>query len=118
VDRYPRPSTPSPRSFVRSEARLTSLVRIRLAGLLHDVGKIGVPDSILQKPASLTHGEYEQMKGHSVLGAEIVEAADMPVEADWIRHHHERIDGTGYPDGQAGNEIPLESRIIHGRRRV
>ncbi len=89
------------------------LVRIRLAGLLHDVGKIGVPDSILQKPAPLTHDEYEQMKGHSVLGAAIVEAADMPVEAHWVRHHHERIDGTGYPDGRAGDEIPLESRIIH-----
>ena len=89
------------------------LVRIRLAGLLHDVGKIGVPDSILQKPAPLTHDEYEQMKGHSVLGAAIVEAADMPLEAHWVRHHHERIDGTGYPDGRAGDETPLESRIIH-----
>jgi diguanylate cyclase (GGDEF)-like protein/putative nucleotidyltransferase with HDIG domain len=89
------------------------LVRIRLAGLLHDVGKIGVPDSILQKPAPLTHDEYEQMKGHSVLGAAIIEAADMPIEARWVRHHHERIDGTGYPDGLADGEIPLESRIIH-----
>ncbi len=89
------------------------LVRIRLAGLLHDVGKIGVPDSILQKPAPLTHAEYEQMKGHSVLGAAIVEAAEMPVEARWVRHHHERIDGAGYPDGRAGDDIPLESRIIH-----
>jgi diguanylate cyclase (GGDEF)-like protein/putative nucleotidyltransferase with HDIG domain len=89
------------------------LVRIRLAGLLHDVGKIGVPDSILQKPSGLTHDEYEQMKGHSALGAAIVEAADMPIEADWVRHHHERIDGTGYPDGRSGAEIPLESRIIH-----
>ena len=89
------------------------LVRIRLAGLLHDVGKIGVPDSILQKPAPLTHDEYEQMKGHSVLGAAIVEAADRSVEARWVRHHHERIDGTGYPDRLAGDEIPLESRIIH-----
>ena len=89
------------------------LVRIRLAGLRHDVGKIGVPDSILQKPAPLTHDEYEQMKGHSVLGAAIVEAAEMPLEAHWVRHHHERIDGTGYPDGRAGDETPLESRIIH-----
>jgi diguanylate cyclase (GGDEF)-like protein/putative nucleotidyltransferase with HDIG domain len=89
------------------------LVRIRLAGLLHDVGKIGIPDSILQKPARLTHDEYEQMKEHSVLGAAIVEAADMPVEARWVRHHHERIDGAGYPDGRPGDEIPLESRIIH-----
>jgi diguanylate cyclase (GGDEF)-like protein/putative nucleotidyltransferase with HDIG domain len=88
------------------------LVRVRLAGLLHDVGKIGVPDSILQKPDPLTDDEYEQMKAHSVLGAAIVEAADMSIEAHWVRHHHERIDGTGYPDGLAGSEIPLESRII------
>jgi diguanylate cyclase (GGDEF)-like protein/putative nucleotidyltransferase with HDIG domain len=88
------------------------LPRLRLAGLLHDVGKIGVPDSILQKPAALTEDEYEQMKSHAELGAEILEAADMHLEARWIRHHHERIDGHGYPDGLAGCEIPLESRII------
>jgi diguanylate cyclase (GGDEF)-like protein/putative nucleotidyltransferase with HDIG domain len=89
------------------------LVRIRLAGLLHDVGKIGIPDSILQKPAALTHDEYEVMKGHSELGAAIVEAAGMPIEAHWVRHHHERVDGTGYPDGLGEGEIPLESGIIH-----
>jgi diguanylate cyclase (GGDEF)-like protein/putative nucleotidyltransferase with HDIG domain len=88
------------------------LVRVRLAGLLHDVGKIGVPDSILQKPDPLTDEEYEQMKSHSVLGAAIIEAADMSIEAHWVRHHHERIDGTGYPDGLGGSDIPLESRII------
>jgi diguanylate cyclase (GGDEF)-like protein/putative nucleotidyltransferase with HDIG domain len=88
------------------------LPRLRLAGLLHDVGKIGIPDSILQKPGPLTDPEYEQMKTHSVLGAGILEAADMRVEADWVRHHHERIDGSGYPDGLAGEDIPLESRII------
>ncbi len=89
------------------------LSRIQLAGLLHDVGKIGVPDSILQKPASLTTEEYEQMKAHSVLGEAIIKAAEMPTEAHWVRHHHERLDGAGYPDGLAGTEIPLESRIIH-----
>ena len=52
------------------------------------------------------------MKRHSLLGGDIVEAADMPEEARWVRHHHERYDGTGYPDGLAGDEIPLESRII------
>jgi diguanylate cyclase (GGDEF)-like protein/putative nucleotidyltransferase with HDIG domain len=88
------------------------LARLRLAGLLHDVGKIGIPDSILQKPGPLSDEQYEQMKTHSVLGAGILEAADMPIEADWIRHHHERVDGAGYPDGLAGEEIPLESRII------
>jgi diguanylate cyclase (GGDEF)-like protein len=89
------------------------LSRLRLAGLLHDVGKIGIPDAILRKPAALTAAEYEEMKTHSVLGESIVLAAEMPERARWVRHHHERIDGTGYPDGLAGGEIPLESRIIH-----
>jgi diguanylate cyclase (GGDEF)-like protein len=87
--------------------------RIRLAGLLHDVGKIGIPDAILKKPAQLTPKEYEQMKTHSLLGFDIVQAADMPIEALWVLHHHERVDGRGYPDGLAGQDIPLESRIIH-----
>ncbi len=86
--------------------------RMRLAGLLHDVGKIGIPDAILTKPAALTDGEYEQMKRHSILGAEIVAAAGLATEARWIRHHHERYDGSGYPDGLAGRAIPLQSRII------
>ena len=88
------------------------LARMRLAGLLHDVGKIGVPDAILNKPSRLTDAEYEVMKRHSLLGFDIVQAADMPLEAAWVRHHHERFDGGGYPDGLAGEEIPLESRII------
>jgi len=89
------------------------LKRIRLAGLLHDVGKIGIPDSILKKPAKLTCDEFEEMKTHSVLGESIILAAEMPTEAHWVRHHHERIDGGGYPDVLAGEDIPLESRIIH-----
>jgi diguanylate cyclase (GGDEF)-like protein len=88
------------------------VARIRLAGLLHDVGKIGVPDAILNKPAALTDAEFEVMKRHSLLGGDIVEAAEMHDEARWVRHHHERFDGTGYPDALAGDEIPLESRII------
>jgi diguanylate cyclase (GGDEF)-like protein len=89
------------------------LKRMRLAGLLHDVGKIGIPDSILKKPARLDPDEFEEMKTHSLLGESIILAAEMPVEARWVRHHHERIDGRGYPDGLAGEEIPLESRILH-----
>jgi len=88
------------------------IARMRLAGLLHDVGKIGVPDAILTKPAKLTDAEYEVMKRHSVLGQEIVAAAGLPIEAEWVRHHHERYDGKGYPDGLAAEDIPLESRII------
>jgi diguanylate cyclase (GGDEF)-like protein len=88
------------------------VARIRLAGLLHDVGKIGVPDAILNKPAALTDAEFEQMKRHSLLGGDIVAAAEMHDEARWVRHHHERFDGTGYPAGLEREEIPLESRII------
>ncbi|MDA0169601.1 diguanylate cyclase [Solirubrobacter taibaiensis] len=88
------------------------LAKMRLAGLLHDVGKIGVPDAILNKPAALTDEEYEVMKQHAVLGFEIVESAGLPEQARWIRHHHERVDGGGYPDGLRGEEIPVESRII------
>jgi diguanylate cyclase (GGDEF)-like protein len=86
--------------------------RMRLAGLLHDVGKIGIPDAILTKPGALTDPEYEQMKRHSTLGEEIVAAAGLSTEARWVRHHHERYDGTGYPDGLAGEGIPFQSRII------
>jgi len=86
--------------------------KLRLAGLLHDVGKIGVPDSILQKPSPLTDSEYETMKTHSRLGHSIVSGAGLPEEAGWILHHHERPDGNGYPDGLKGDELPLESRII------
>ncbi|MHB8242281.1 MAG: bifunctional diguanylate cyclase/phosphohydrolase [Solirubrobacteraceae bacterium] len=87
--------------------------RVRIAGLLHDVGKIGIPDAILRKPGKLTSEEFEHMKTHAALGANIILAADMPERARWVRHHHERIDGSGYPDGLAGEEIPREARVIH-----
>ena len=86
--------------------------RLRLAGLLHDVGKIGITDTILQKPGPLTDDEFTIMKTHTRLGHAIVSAAERPIEAEWILHHHERVDGGGYPDGLAGAQIPLESRII------
>ena len=86
--------------------------QLRLAGLLHDVGKIGVPDTILQKPGPLPEGEYETMKSHSRLGHGIVSGAGLADEARWILHHHERLDGRGYPDGLSEEEIPLESKII------
>ncbi|MCW2923338.1 MAG: diguanylate cyclase domain/uncharacterized domain, partial [Thermoleophilia bacterium] len=85
---------------------------LRLAGLLHDVGKIGVPDAILQKPSGLTDEEFEQMQGHSTLGHSIVAAAGLHREAEWVRHHHERMDGRGYPDRIGASDIPLQSRII------
>jgi diguanylate cyclase (GGDEF)-like protein/putative nucleotidyltransferase with HDIG domain len=88
------------------------LAKLRIAGLLHDVGKIGTPDAILNKPAALTDSEYETIKEHPVLGEGIMRAADLDEEARWVRHHHERPDGAGYPDGLRGGEIPVESRII------
>ena len=86
---------------------------IHKAGLLHDIGKLGIPDSILLKPAPLSSQEYNTIKMHTTLGAEILEKSHslrdlVPV----IRHHHERFDGTGYPDGLHGSQIPLEARII------
>jgi diguanylate cyclase (GGDEF)-like protein len=86
--------------------------RLRLAGLLHDVGKIGIADAILQKPEPLSADEFEVMMTHTTLGFSIVQGAGLEEEATWILHHHERVDGMGYPDGLAGDKIPLESRII------
>jgi diguanylate cyclase (GGDEF)-like protein/putative nucleotidyltransferase with HDIG domain len=88
------------------------VARIRIAGLLHDVGKIGISDAILQKPAALTPEEAAIMRTHPDLGAHIVSAAELYEEAGWILHHHERLDGRGYPDALAGEDVPLESRII------
>jgi diguanylate cyclase (GGDEF)-like protein len=89
-----------------------ALHAIGSAGTLHDVGKIGIADAILLKPAALTTEEFEEMKRHSVLGADIVAGAGMSEIATWVRHLHERWDGRGYPDGLAGEDIPLESRIL------
>ena len=86
--------------------------KLRTAGLLHDVGKIGIPDAILQKPDPLTDDEFEVMKTHAALGQSIVTGADLSEEAFWIGHHHERPDGRGYPDGLSGDDVPLASRII------
>ncbi len=88
---------------------------IRLGGILHDIGKIGVPESILNKTSSLTPAEYEVMKTHAVLGEKILEPIKTRVIdriRTMVRNHHERIDGTGYPDGLKGEAIPLAARII------
>jgi diguanylate cyclase (GGDEF)-like protein len=90
----------------------THLERLRLAGLLHDVGKIGVADAILQKTAALLADEQTAMSDHVRIGHAILVAAELPTEAEWILHHHERYDGAGYPTGRAASDIPLESRII------
>lgn len=86
---------------------------IYMMGLLHDVGKIGVPDAIINKPAHLTEDEYAAIKNHPVMGARILKnIKDFPKLITGARWHHERYDGKGYPDGIAGEEIPLEARII------
>jgi diguanylate cyclase (GGDEF)-like protein len=88
------------------------LERLRLAGLLHDVGKIGVADAILQKTEALAEDERLAMAEHVKTGHAILVAAELPTEAGWIFQHHERFDGTGYPAGRCGEEIALEARII------
>ncbi|MCS7271155.1 MAG: HD domain-containing protein, partial [Gemmataceae bacterium] len=86
---------------------------IRLGSPLHDIGKIGIDDAILRKPGKLTPAEYELMKAHTVKGAEILSnIPEMAPIIPIVRHHHERWDGTGYPDRLAGTEIPYLARIV------
>jgi diguanylate cyclase (GGDEF)-like protein/putative nucleotidyltransferase with HDIG domain len=86
--------------------------RVRLAGILHDIGKIGVPDSILRKPGPLTDEETEQMRRHPEIGARILSSHELDDVREWILSHHERPDGTGYPRGLDEDEIPLEASIL------
>jgi putative two-component system response regulator len=87
--------------------------KIYYAGLMHDLGKIGIPDEIIHKDTGLSDEEYERIKEHPTIGANILknitEIPDIALGAHW---HHERIDGSGYPDGLKGNEIPEAARII------
>ncbi len=84
-----------------------------LAALLHDVGKIAIPDEILKKPSSLTEDEYDLMKTHTLVGEGMLAAEpSLRSAAPIVRSHHERLDGGGYPDGLSGRDIPLASRII------
>jgi putative nucleotidyltransferase with HDIG domain len=86
---------------------------VHLCGLVHDIGKIGLPAGLLEKPGALTLDERRQMEEHSTIGERILAQVDDYSEiARIVRHHHERMDGHGYPDGLVGAEIPLLSRII------
>jgi HD-GYP domain-containing protein (c-di-GMP phosphodiesterase class II) len=90
-----------------------SVERVQIAALLHDVGKIGIDDAVLRKPARLTDEEYAIIKRHPGLGASIMAPIRQLKDiVPGMRHHHEALDGTGYPDGLAGGEIPLMARII------
>ncbi len=84
----------------------------REAALVHDVGKIGVPDHVLRKAGALTDEEFALIATHAELGATIVADVLTPEQTGWVRHHHERTDGRGYPDGLAGDDIPEGARIM------
>lgn len=89
------------------------IMNLKYAAHLHDIGKIGIPDMLLNKPARLTPEEYSVIKEHTVIGAEILKNISLiPHVAEVARSHHEHYDGTGYPDGLAGEDIPLSARIV------
>ncbi len=89
------------------------LEALRASALLHDIGKLAVPEYIISKPGKLTPSEFEKMKIHTVVGAEIVEQIRLPYPATPIvRSHHERWDGKSYPDGLSGERIPVGARIL------
>ncbi len=101
-------------AMIAEELGLDTRLRtaIHEAGLVHDVGKIGVPDAVLLKPGDLSDEEFAIMRSHASLGAQIVSDVLSEDQTAWVRHHHERLDGRGYPDGLVGDEIPLGARII------
>lgn len=95
------------------QLREEELIELELAGKLHDIGKISIPDYILNKPGPLTDEEWVIMKEHTINGYQILRAADRYSNlAEYAMSHHERIDGTGYPNGLKGKAIPLYARII------
>ena len=86
---------------------------VQTAALLHDIGKLAIPDRLLHKPGPLTREEYEQVKLHAVIGGEMLEGVDFPGPlALLVRHHHENWDGKGYPDGLSGEHIPFGARLL------
>jgi len=89
------------------------LEEIETAGLLHDIGKIAIPEKILLKPGKLTDEEFEIIKSHPELGEKLVKSVEkLGLISNWLKHHHERYDGKGYPDGLVGEDIPISARII------
>jgi diguanylate cyclase (GGDEF)-like protein/putative nucleotidyltransferase with HDIG domain len=89
-----------------------SVERVRLAGILHDVGRVGVPDTLLSKRDPLTDEDWMWIRSHPVTGARMVETTDFDDIRSWILTHHERPDGAGYPEGVEWDEVPLEARIL------
>jgi putative nucleotidyltransferase with HDIG domain len=89
------------------------LEAIEAAALLHDIGKLAIPDRLLNKPGPLTADEFDQVKDHVTIGADMLRAVAVPAALTLIvRHHHENWDGSGYPDGLAGDEIPVGARVL------
>ena len=89
------------------------LLGLRAASILHDIGKLAIPESILNKPARLTREEFAQVKRHPIIGAHIISHASFPYPvAPAVLYHHERFDGKGYPEGLRGEEIPLTARVL------
>ncbi len=109
-DRVTRMSLKIAFQFGFAEDRLESL---EYGALLHDIGKIGIKDEVLQKPSALNSEEYLYIQEHPLIGVKIVEGLDFFKDKILvIRHHHEHFDGSGYPDGLVGEAIPLEARIV------
>ena len=91
----------------------SDLVALYRGALIHDIGKIGVPDTVLRKPGPLNAVEERQMRAHPVIGESIVKPLSSAADIlTIVRHHHERFDGGGYPDGLSGHKIPLLARIV------
>jgi diguanylate cyclase (GGDEF)-like protein/putative nucleotidyltransferase with HDIG domain len=86
--------------------------RVRIAGILHDVGRVGVPDELLAKSGPLTDDEWEWMRSHPAVGARMLDTTEFGDIGDWILAHHERPDGKGYPEGRKAGEVPLEASIL------
>lgn len=117
-DRYTAGHSAAVATYARDIARRMALDEMQqqlahLCGLVHDIGKIGLPAGLLEKPGALTLEERREMQRHSEIGERILANVDTYAEiAAVVRHHHERVDGQGYPDGLGGSEIPLLARII------
>jgi diguanylate cyclase (GGDEF)-like protein len=86
--------------------------RVRFGGIVHDVGKVGILDSVLRKPGWLSEEDWREMRRHPEIGARILRGANLEDIGEWVLAHHERPDGQGYPHGLSGNDIPLEARIL------
>jgi diguanylate cyclase (GGDEF)-like protein/putative nucleotidyltransferase with HDIG domain len=86
--------------------------RVRFGGIVHDVGKVGIPDAVLRKPGWLSDDDWREMRRHPEIGARILRGANLEDIGEWVLAHHERPDGEGYPNGISGKDIPLEARIL------